>query len=160
MLFCDRSLLDAPDGCGLAGPDRRHSKSPPSSGIGKGVSLNGAPGLMQLMPQATVHLGASGRIRPMTGSRSILFRLLAAYAEIRESTRTTGVCCLLGYANMPRLCAGDGAACGCCVGATNVGLLAGEDLAKRAVERHEDIVIIATRRLTIECPLQSSSMML
>ena len=160
MLSCNRGLLDAPAGCGVTGPDRRHSKSPPPSGIGKGVSLKGAHGLMQLMPQTTAHLGASARIRPMTGSGSISFRLLAEYPEIGERRKTTGVCCLLGYANTPGLCAGAGAACDGCVGASNAGRLAGADLAKRAVERHEDKVIIVTTRLTIGCLLERPSMML
>ena len=138
-----------------SGPDRRHPNSPPSSGIGKGASLKGAQGLMQLMPQTTAHLGASARIRLMTRSGSVLFRVLAEYAEIRGRGRTTAVCCFFGYTKMPRLCAGDDTACDCCVGATDFGLLAGEDGASSGVERHEDKIINATRPLTMECLLQS-----
>lgn len=76
-------------GCGITGPDRRHSKSPPWSGIGKPVPLKGAQGLMQLMPQTTAHLGASARIRLMAGWGSIPFRVLAGYAEIRHRRTTT-----------------------------------------------------------------------
>lgn len=157
MLSCIRGFLDAPERLrsNRPGPDRRHPNSPPSSGIGKGTSLKGAQGLMQLMPQTTAHLGASARIRLMTRSRSVLFRVLAEYAEIRGRRRTTAVCCFFGYTKMPRLCAGDDTACDCCVGAADFGLLAGEDWASSGVERHEDKIINATRPLTMECLLQS-----
>lgn len=158
-LINDAVLYEGLSGCSgrlrssRTGPDRRHPKSPPSSGIGKGPSLKGAQGLMQLMPQTTAHLGAAARIRLMTRAGSVLFRVPAEDAEVRGRRRTTAVCRFFGYTK--RFCAGDHTACDCCVRATDIGLLAGEDWARSGVERHEDKMINATRPLTIECLLQS-----
>src|SRR5215472_3507995 len=60
---------------------------------------------------------------------------------------------------MPRLCAGEDAACDCCVASgADVELLAGGDWAKSGAEKHEDKVKIVARRLTMECLLQSPVM--